>query len=129
MTRWIVVICGNGEPETYGNSAQPNKYFTSSEERLLEARKIFQRKRQITSGSFNPVTDSIFWLDFSEDRPMMGTFVNTELDGVRAAYEDGECPDCREPIPEDAGEGDECANCHHVFWGDHHHDHDVGGEG
>ena len=31
-------------------------------------------------------------------------------------YENGECPDCGEPIPKDATSGDECVNCGHVFW-------------
>jgi hypothetical protein len=28
---------------------------------------------------------------------------------------DGICPDCQEDIPDDAVEGDECADCGHVF--------------
>lgn len=32
-----------------------------------------------------------------------------------AAYPDQECPDCGEPIPDTAVEGDECVNCGHVF--------------
>ena len=32
------------------------------------------------------------------------------------AYELGACPDCGDPIPEDAVEGEACANCGHVFW-------------
>jgi hypothetical protein len=31
------------------------------------------------------------------------------------AYSFGECPDCGEPIPEDAMDGTECSNCGHVF--------------
>lgn len=30
-------------------------------------------------------------------------------------YEDGLCPDCGEPIPDDAVEGEACHNCGHVF--------------
>lgn len=32
-----------------------------------------------------------------------------------SSYPDGNCPDCGEPIPEDAEDGDQCANCGHVF--------------
>ena len=32
------------------------------------------------------------------------------------AYEDGECPDCGETIPDDTPEGGFCPNCGHVFW-------------
>lgn len=35
---------------------------------------------------------------------------------VLDSYENGECPDCGETIPIKAGEGEECANCGHVFW-------------
>lgn len=41
---------------------------------------------------------------------------NTPDTAVRDAYEDGECPDCGEPIAPDAEEGSECSNCGHVFW-------------
>jgi hypothetical protein len=34
---------------------------------------------------------------------------------VRDEYEDGECPDCGEPIPEEAVEWSACENCGHVF--------------
>jgi hypothetical protein len=34
---------------------------------------------------------------------------------IQAAYEDGECPDCGEDIPDPAVAGDECSNCGHVF--------------
>jgi hypothetical protein len=32
------------------------------------------------------------------------------------SYEDGVCPDCGEPIPQDVEEGSECVNCGHVFY-------------
>lgn len=35
---------------------------------------------------------------------------------VRDSYPDGECPDCGDPIPSEAVEGDACANCGHVFY-------------
>jgi DNA-directed RNA polymerase subunit RPC12/RpoP len=34
---------------------------------------------------------------------------------MRENYENGECPDCGEEIPDDMPEGGECANCGHVF--------------
>lgn len=35
---------------------------------------------------------------------------------VKDDYENGECPDCGTPIPDEATAGDECSNCGHVFW-------------
>jgi hypothetical protein len=32
------------------------------------------------------------------------------------SYEGGLCPDCSELIPQDVEEGEECANCGHVFY-------------
>ena len=34
---------------------------------------------------------------------------------VRDFYEGGVCPDCGEDIPYNAGDGDKCENCDHVF--------------
>lgn len=34
---------------------------------------------------------------------------------IKDEYPDGDCPDCGEPIPEFATEGDDCENCEHVF--------------
>jgi len=43
---------------------------------------------------------------------------------AKPQYEGGNCPDCGEPIPDDATFGDGCENCEHVFvWG-----HDEGDE-
>jgi hypothetical protein len=36
---------------------------------------------------------------------------------VKDNYPDGICPDCGEPIPDDAEDGSACENCDHVFWG------------
>jgi len=36
---------------------------------------------------------------------------------VRSLYDDGECPDCGEDIPEHYTSGDSCVNCEHVFTG------------
>lgn len=35
---------------------------------------------------------------------------------VASFYENGECPDCGEPITELAVDGDDCPCCGHVFW-------------
>jgi ribosomal protein S27E len=37
---------------------------------------------------------------------------------LQAAYIDGECPDCGDPIPNKAKDGESCQNCGHVFWED-----------
>lgn len=36
-------------------------------------------------------------------------------DPIKDHYPEGECPDCGEPIPDDAVAGTECENCGHVF--------------
>lgn len=41
---------------------------------------------------------------------------------IQEAYEDGTCPDCGEPIPDSAVEGDECVECGHVFYEIHAND-------
>lgn len=35
---------------------------------------------------------------------------------VKEHYLNEECPDCGEPIPDDAVPGGECVNCGHVWW-------------
>ena len=37
------------------------------------------------------------------------------MNTVKAAYEDGVCPDCGEDIPDDVTDGDQCTNCEHTF--------------
>lgn len=40
-------------------------------------------------------------------------------DKVADQFENGECPDCGEPIPNDVVRGGECQNCGHVWnWGE-----------
>lgn len=34
---------------------------------------------------------------------------------VKDCYEDGICPDCCEPIPDNIVDGEGCTNCGHVF--------------
>lgn len=34
---------------------------------------------------------------------------------IKDLYENGECPDCGETIPDNAVDGSECVNCGHVF--------------
>jgi len=38
------------------------------------------------------------------------------MNHVKAAYENGRCPDCGEDIPEDVMHGQACSNCEHVFF-------------
>jgi len=35
---------------------------------------------------------------------------------IKDSYENGECPDCGEDIPDDVSNGDGCSNCSHVFY-------------
>ena len=35
---------------------------------------------------------------------------------IKDSYENGECPDCGEDIPNDVSNGDGCSNCSHVFY-------------
>lgn len=37
------------------------------------------------------------------------------MNTIKAAYHNGECPDCGDEIPDDVQEGQACANCEHVF--------------
>lgn len=41
------------------------------------------------------------------------------MNAIKAAYNNGECPDCGETIPDNVQEGEQCANCDHVFCGSH----------
>lgn len=34
---------------------------------------------------------------------------------IKDHYDNGECPDCGESIPDDCKQGEQCANCDHVF--------------
>jgi rRNA maturation endonuclease Nob1 len=43
---------------------------------------------------------------------------------VKDAYENGQCPDCQEDIPLSTVEGDECENCGHIFWLERENDND-----
>ena len=61
----------------------------------------------------------IFLLDFNADYVMGGyaKVVNfDESQAVRDSYEDGECPDCGLPIPENVVDGESCQNCSHIFY-------------
>lgn len=37
------------------------------------------------------------------------------MNAVKESYENGECPDCGETIPDDVVSGQACVNCGHVF--------------
>jgi len=56
-------------------------------------------------------------LDYNVEKHLMEHKAITNLcEHVKNAYEDGVCPDCGEPIPDDAVDGVNCANCGHVFY-------------
>ena len=44
--------------------------------------------------------------------------MSKKLTELQASYDDAECPDCGEAIPDVAVNGDECSNCGHVFYED-----------
>ena len=35
---------------------------------------------------------------------------------VKNSYEDGICPDCGKPIPNNVSDGESCSNCEHLFY-------------
>jgi len=37
------------------------------------------------------------------------------MNAIKASYNNGECSDCGETIPDNVQEGEQCANCDHVF--------------
>jgi DNA-directed RNA polymerase subunit RPC12/RpoP len=37
------------------------------------------------------------------------------MNPIKASYDNGECPDCGETIPDDVANGQACANCGHTF--------------
>lgn len=39
-----------------------------------------------------------------------------ELTEIQSQYENAECPECGEPIPDTAVDGSECVNCGYVFY-------------
>lgn len=41
---------------------------------------------------------------------------------IKDNYDNGECPDCGQPIPDDCVEGESCINCGHVFYKIHDDD-------
>ncbi len=50
-------------------------------------------------------------IDLSRDKIFKLTLMNP----VKAAYEDGVCPDCGSDIPDGIIDGESCGNCGHVF--------------
>lgn len=44
---------------------------------------------------------------------------------IKKLYENGECPDCGDMIPNNVVEGDACAGCGHVFYEQHPDDDDA----
>lgn len=53
--------------------------------------------------------------NFHHDSPVGNEWYFVEADKVKDHYEDGNCPDCCEPIPDDVVEGGQCENCEHVW--------------
>lgn len=53
--------------------------------------------------------------NFHHDSPYGNEWYYIEEDKVKDHYEKEECPDCGEPIPNDAVEGGQCENCEHVW--------------
>jgi hypothetical protein len=51
---------------------------------------------------------------FDMKQPMHRPF--PPVNEVKAAYEDGVCPDCDTGIPDDVADGQCCSNCTHVFY-------------
>lgn len=39
------------------------------------------------------------------------------MNAIKESYPDGICPDCGETIPDNVQDGEQCANCDHVFCG------------
>jgi hypothetical protein len=47
---------------------------------------------------------------------MSATVDEYKKHSMQAEYDNGECPDCGEPIPDYTDDGDNCTNCEHVFY-------------
>jgi hypothetical protein len=60
------------------------------------------------TATITPVRDDLVILEFEDDD-------EDREDEDEESYPNGECPDCGDPIPDDATDGDECKNCGHVF--------------
>ena len=61
----------------------------------------------------------VVWGDINNEDPTHAIDLSGALESnrrkVKDDYENGECPDCGEPIPEDAYYGGNCENCGHVW--------------
>lgn len=38
------------------------------------------------------------------------------MNAIKESYQDGQCPDCGETIPDDVVDGQACLHCGHVFY-------------
>jgi hypothetical protein len=60
----------------------------------------------------------VYWADINEQEPTivdLSAALESNRRKVKDDYENGECPDCGEPIPDDAWYGGNCDNCEHVW--------------
>ena len=60
----------------------------------------------------------VYWPDINQQEPEildMSGALESSRHLVKADYEDGNCPDCGEPIPDDTMYGEACVNCSHVW--------------
>ncbi len=73
------------------------------------------------------VVEAKFWSEEAAEKWLSDTSIGYTVEDrakyrvenvIVADYDNGECPDCGESIPDDVSEGDECENCGHVFWKD-----------
>ena len=84
------------------------------------ADKIKLAAKQAVSNALQFAYDNGFEHDLADDASIgvadvevMGAIITNK---VKQSYENGECPDCGEDIPDDIVNGDKCANCGHVFY-------------
>ena len=61
----------------------------------------------------------VVWGDINNEDPTHAIDLSSALESnrhtVKDDYEGGVCPDCGEPIPDDAWYGGNCENCGHVW--------------
>lgn len=60
----------------------------------------------------------VYWADINDQEPTivdMSGALESARKKVKDDYENGICPDCQEPIPDEAEYGGNCTNCQHVW--------------
>lgn len=58
------------------------------------------------------ICNNIGWEEIQVDLPEDN---DSDVNYIKAQYDDGECPDCGEGIPGNIVDGERCSNCGHVF--------------